>query len=69
MINDVVILEFDKKGILTKKQFLNKEEINNINFSESKTNVFNKKDTYVKSILSSLKQKINDPLGKRVIKE
>ena len=69
MINDVVILEFDKRGILTKKQFLNKEEINNINFSENKTKVFNTKDTYVKSVLSSLKQKINDPLGKRVIKE
>ena len=39
--------------------------MNKIKISENKTSVLNKKDTFIKSILVGLRQKINDPLGKR----
>ena len=36
--------------------------------SKDKTDVLSKKDTFVRSIMSTLRQKINDPLGKRQAK-
>ena len=35
--NNVLILSFNKYGILTEKNFLNKEDINKVNFSENET--------------------------------
>ena len=63
--NNVLVLEFDSRGILVKKQFYDKDQMNKIKISENKTSVLNKKDTFIKSILVGLRQKINDPLGKR----
>ena len=65
LVNNVLILEFDNRGLLVKKDFYDKNEMNKVKFSEDKTLVINKKDTFIKSILSSLRQKINDPLGKK----
>ena len=48
-----------------KKDFYDIDEMNKIKVSENKTSVLNKKDTFIRSILVGLKQKINDPLGKR----
>ena len=42
--------------------------MNKIKISENKTDVLNKKDTFRKSILVGLRQKINDPLGKGTAK-
>ena len=63
--NNVLVLEFDSRGILVKKQFYDKDQMNKIKMSENKTSVLNKKDTFIRSILVGLRQKINDPLGKR----
>ena len=65
LLNDILILEFDTKGMLVKKDFLTKEDMNNLKISKNETTIINQKDTFVDNFLSSLRQKINDPLGKK----
>ena len=68
LVNNVLILEFDNRGVLVKKDFYNKDEMNNLKFAKNKTSVLNKKDTFMKNLITSLRHKINDPLGKRQAK-
>ena len=68
LLNNVLILEFDNRGLLVKKEFFNKDQMNKIKMSKNETEVLTKKDTFIRSVITSLKQKINDPLGKRTIK-
>ena len=68
MVNNVLILEINDKGVLVNKEFLNKDDMNAIKFSKRKTNVISSKDSFVYEFLSSLRQKINDPLGTKKIK-
>ena len=67
MVNNVLILEFDNGGLLVKKEFLSKDQMNKIKISKNETEVLNKKDTFIRSVITSLKHKINDPLGKRTV--
>ena len=68
LLNNVLILEFDNRGLLVKKKFFNKDQMNKIKISNNETQVLTKKDTFIRSVITSLKHKINDPLGKRTIK-
>ena len=68
LVNNVLILEFDNRGLLVKKNFLNKDQMNKMKISKNETEVLSKKDTFIRSVITSLKHKINDPLGKRTIK-
>ena len=68
LINNVLILEFDNRGLFVKKEFFNKDKMNNIKISQNETEVLSKKDTFIRSVITSLKHKINDPLGKRTVK-
>ena len=63
LINDVLVLEFNTKGILVKKDLLSMSDMNNLKISNNGTKVVNKKNAFIKTFLSSLKQKINDPIG------
>ena len=56
--NNVLILEFDKFGILINKDFLNKEDIKEIKFSQKKTENELTKRSFVQNFLQSLKQKM-----------
>jgi len=67
LLNNALVLEFDKRGLLVKKDFYNKDQMNKLKINENETLVIDKKDTFIKSALTSLRQKINDPLGKRAI--
>ena len=64
----VLILEFDKYGVLVKKEYLTKDDINKIKFEESTTKVAYSKKSVIYKILSGLRDKINDPLGTKRIK-
>ena len=64
-MNNVLLLEINSMGMLEKKQFLNLENMQNIKFTEKITATQLKKNTFVYEFLSSMRQKINDPLGKR----
>ena len=65
LVNNVLFLEFDNRGLLVKKDFYDKNQMNKIKIAKNETSVLNRKDTFINSILTSLKRKINDPLGKR----
>ena len=65
LTNNVLVLEIDKKGLLVKKDFFNIDDMNEIKFSEQNTIVTYSKKSFVYDFLSSIRQKINDPLGKR----
>ena len=66
--NNVLILELDNKGMLVNKIFLNKDNMKDIEFSDSFTEMSFKKKTFLYNFLSGLRQKVNDPLGKKKIK-
>tara|TARA_B100001287_G_scaffold221210_1_gene190304 strand:+ start:10 stop:492 length:483 start_codon:yes stop_codon:yes gene_type:complete len=63
--NNVLVLEIDKYGLLKKKEFYNKDNMNELNISENETGKNYKKNSFVYNFFSSLRQKINDPLGQR----
>ena len=66
--NDVLVLELDKSGILLSKKFFNKEDMNEIKFVENTTSINYSKKSFIYNFLSSVRQTIDDPLGKKRIK-
>ncbi len=66
--NDVLVLEIDKTGILLSKKFYNKDDMNKIKFDENETGINYSQKSFIYNFLSSLRQKIDDPLGKKRIK-
>ena len=69
LTNNVLVLELDNRGILVEKKFYNKDDMNKINFDKTATAVNFSKKSFVYNFLSSLRQKIDDPLGKKRIKD
>ena len=65
IVNNVLILEVDEMGMLVKKDFFNIDKMNKMDFSKNTTDSNISKRSFVYDFLSSLRQKINDPLGKR----
>ena len=59
-----MVLEIDEKGILAKKDFYNIEDMKEIDFDENRSETL-KKRNFIYNFLSSLRQRINDPLGVR----
>ena len=66
--NDVLVLEIDKYGILKNKKFYTKDDMENIKVVENTTQVGFRKNAFIYDFLSSMRQKINDPLGQRAKK-
>ena len=66
--NDVLVLEIDSYGILKKKEFYNIKDMKKINVSENITTSEFQKNSFIYDFLSSMRQKINDPLGVRAKK-
>ena len=65
IINNVLVLEIDNKGMLIKKDFYDISKMNDIKLSSLKTENKYSKRSFVFDFLSSMRQKINDPLKKR----
>jgi outer membrane protein assembly factor BamE (lipoprotein component of BamABCDE complex) len=63
--NNVLVLEINNRGILLKKDFYDLNSMNKVKFSKQETENVYSKDSFVYDFLSSMRQKINDPLGKR----
>ena len=68
LINNVLVLELDNSGVLLSKKFYNKDDMQKIEFDEKITSVNYSKKSFIYSFLSSMRQKIDDPLGKKRIK-
>ena len=66
--NNVLVLEIDNYGILKKKEFYNKEDMENIKIVEATTEAGFKRNSFIYDFMSSMRQKINDPLGQRAKK-
>ena len=66
--NDILVLEIDNYGILKKKEFYNKDDMENIKINESSTKAGFKKKSFIYDFMSSMRQKIDDPLGQRAKK-
>ena len=66
--NDVLVLEIDDFGVLKKKNFYNKDDMENIKISEATTQAGFMKNSFIYDFMSSMRQKIDDPLGKRAKK-
>ena len=56
--NNVLILEFSKLGVLTKKEFYNKEKMNKIKFTKNVTENDLKRENFIYSFLTSVRQKM-----------
>ena len=56
--NNVLVLQFDKYGVLKSKKFLNKKDINKINFSKDSTKNDLSQKSFVQSFLESIRQKM-----------
>ena len=65
LVNKVLLLEIDNRGLLISKTLLNKNDLKKISFSERNTTVDYDNETLVYKSLSSIRRKINDPLGKK----
>ena len=66
--NNVLVLEIDNYGMLKKKEFFNKDNMKNLEIINTSTeNAYNKKN-FVYDFMSSMRQKMNDPLGTRAKK-
>ena len=66
--NDILIIEIDKYGVLKNKQFYNKDDMRKVKIAEATTESGFKKKTFIYEFMSSMRQKVNDPLGKRAKK-
>ena len=64
--NDILVLEIDKFGILKKKEFYNKNDMKNLKIVKATTESGFKRNNFIYNFMSSMRQKINDPLNKRV---
>ena len=64
-INNVLLLEINNKGLLAKKKIFNIKDMNEIEFVDDETEITYSKRSFIYDFLSSMRQKINDPLGVR----
>jgi len=66
--NDVLVLEIDDYGILKKKDFYNMDDMKQVKIVKNETTSQVTKNSFIYDFMSSLRQKINDPLGVRAKK-
>ena len=66
--NDILILEIDNKGILKKKEFYDINDMEKLEFLEATTKDGFRKKAFMYEFMSSMRQKLNDPLGMRAKK-
>ena len=63
--NNVLILEIDNRGILAKKDLIDLNDMKELKLVSAETSVDYQKQSFIYDFLSSMRQKVNDPLGKR----
>ena len=65
VINNVLVLEIDQYGLLSKIDFYNIDDMNKLKFDDDTTEIAYRKRNFIYDFLSSMRQKVNDPLGVR----
>ena len=66
--NDVLVLQLDNYGVLKKKEFYDLNDMQDIKVSENVTSSVFSRNKFIYDFLSSMRQKVNDPLGQRAKK-
>ena len=66
--NDVLVLEIDKMGILRKKELYDLDDMEDIKIAKETTGSIYRGNSFIYEFMSSMRQKINDPLGQRAKK-
>ena len=64
VVNNVMVLEIDKTGVLAKKDFYDINDMNDIKFDPNRSESLQKRN-FIYNFLASLRQRFNDPLGVR----
>ena len=65
IVNNVLVLEIDERGLLAKVDFYDINDMKKIEFDKDNTQITYGKRSFVYDFLASMRQKINDPLGVR----
>ena len=68
LTNNVLIAEVNNRGILVKKEFIDLNQMNDLDISNRITQIDYQKTSFIYDFLSSMRQKVNDPLGKKTRK-
>ena len=68
LTNNVLIAEVNNRGILVKKEFIDLNQMNDLDISKRITEIDYQKTSFIYDFLSSMRQKVNDPLGKKTRK-
>ena len=63
--NNVLVLDIDSYGILKNKKLYNQEDMKKIEIVKATTKSGFNRQSFIYDFMSSMRQKINDPLGKR----
>ena len=65
LINNVLLLEVNNKGMLINKEFLDKDDLIKYEFSQKVSDQSLGRQSFIYRALSGIRTKINDPLGKK----
>ena len=63
--NNILIIEFNNLGMVSSKELLNLNDMNDLKRAELKTNKKFDQDNFVSNLLSTLREKINAPTRRR----
>ena len=63
--NNVLTIYFDNKGIVSKKKFLDKNDLNQIEFAKKETKPIYNNNSFMYEFLTSFRDKINAPFKKK----
>ena len=63
LVNNVLVLDINRKGVLVKKEFFNKEDMNQIKFDKQETYTDYSKRSFIYNFFYTLRQRIDDPRG------
>ena len=63
--NNVLTIKFDAKGVVNRKEFLNKDNLKEIEFAKGKTVPAYTNNSFMYDFLSSFRDKINAPFKKK----
>ena len=66
--NDVLVLEINNYGVLKKKDFYNIDDMQELKIVDATTKSGFQKNSFIYEFMSSMRQKVNDPLGQRAKK-
>ena len=64
IVNNVMVLDIDDNGILSKKEFYDINDMKKIDFDPNRTESITRRN-FIYNFLSSMRQRVNDPLGVR----